>query len=124
MVASQSTILAVTNRLSHHAACRLANLALSSAAPHAIVIDMSRCVEATTAGFARLVLLRRELLRAGRDVRLAGLKGQPGQLFEVHRLAGVLPPIPEPPTVSLPPRKPVTELRLREVTNLPAAAKH
>ncbi|HWP40619.1 MAG TPA: STAS domain-containing protein, partial [Tepidisphaeraceae bacterium] len=56
-----------------------------------IVIDMSQVDEATTSGFARLVLLRRELLRLGRDLRIVGLRDRAARLFEISRLDAVLP---------------------------------
>lgn len=92
MVASKSMIFSATIRLTHEEACRLSDRAVASGA-RSIIIDLSRVVDATTAAFARFVLLRRELLRVGRDVRLAGLHDQPAKLFEVHRLESVLPSI-------------------------------
>lgn len=90
MVAGQSILLAAGENLTHDEACRMASKATSCGA-QIIVLDMSGCDGAQTCAFARLVLLRRELLQAGRDVRLAGLQGQPARLFEVHRLENVLP---------------------------------
>jgi len=95
MVASQSTILPSAGVLSHAEASRLADLATRSSGNPVIVLDLSRCEEASTAAFARFVLLRRALRARGRDLRLAGLRGQPARLFEVHRLANVLPTLPE-----------------------------
>lgn len=97
MVASKSMVFSATIRLTHEEACRLSDRAVASGA-RSIIIDLSRVVDATTAAFARLVLLRRELLRVGRDVRLAGLHDQPAKLFEVHRLEGVLPSIGDLPS--------------------------
>ena len=96
MVASQSTILPAASVLSHAEASRLADLAIGSTTNPVIVLDLSRCEEARTAAFARLVLLRRSLREQGRDLRLAGLHDQPARLFEVHRLEGILPTIPGP----------------------------
>lgn len=97
MVASKSSIFRASQRLSHAESSRLADLALASGA-QAVILDLSHVQDATTAAFARLVLLRREMLLAGRDIRLAGLRGRPSQLFEVHRLQTVLPRISELPT--------------------------
>ena len=96
MVASQSTILPAAAVLSHTEAARLADLAINSSGNPVVVLDLSRCQQATTAAFARLVLLRRSLRESGRDLRLAGLRDQPARLFEVHRLGGILPTLPEP----------------------------
>jgi anti-anti-sigma regulatory factor len=90
MVASQSRILTSADRLTHEEACRLSRLAMQSGA-RTIMFDLSRCLDASTAGFARLVLLRRELLQNGRDFWLAGLRDRAARLFEVHRLEGILP---------------------------------
>ena len=56
-----------------------------------IVIDLSDVREAETAGFARLVLLRRRLLARGQDLVLEGLHGKAAGLHEVNRLERVLP---------------------------------
>src|SRR5688572_18534600 len=77
--------------LSYEDACRLSLLALGEAAGPTVVIDLTRAADATTAAFARLVQLRRALLRAGRDLRLKGLRGRAAHVYEVNRLSGVLP---------------------------------
>lgn len=56
-----------------------------------VVIDLSRADDATTAAFAALVLLRRELLRRGGDLRLAGMRDRTRQVYAVNRLDAVLP---------------------------------
>ena len=96
MVVNESIILRSADRLSHAEASRLAELAEKCRA-QSVVLDLSRCLEATTPAFARLVLLRRHLLQGGRDLRLAGLRGQPAKLLEVHRLDTVLPRISQVP---------------------------
>ena len=95
MAANQPTILVAAKSFSHAEACRLAERA--TRCDQTIVIDLSDCGDASTAAFARVVLLRRELLEAGRDLCLAGLHGQPARLFEVHRLDNVLPQLAELP---------------------------
>ena len=85
---------------SYDDACRVSNAALRSAADNAtasagrrptVVIDLTRAADATTAAFARLVQLRRALLRLGRDLRLVGLQGRAKGVYEVNRLGRVLP---------------------------------
>jgi hypothetical protein len=56
-----------------------------------VVIDFSLAPDATTAAFAALVLLRRQLLAQGRDLRLEGLAGRAYQVYCVNRLESVLP---------------------------------
>ncbi len=100
MVASPSITLRSGQRLSHVEASRLADLAVHCGA-HTIILDLSKCLEATTPALARLVLLRRELLAAGRDFRIGGLRGQPAKLLEVHRLEKVLPCLSDVPRETL-----------------------
>jgi ABC-type transporter Mla MlaB component len=52
---------------------------------------MSGVEEVTTSAFARLVLLRRELRRQGRDLKLVGLRARAEKLYEINRLSQVLP---------------------------------
>lgn len=99
MVASKSTIVPAAQKLTHQEACRLANIAAAAQA-RSIILDLTRTSDASTAAFARLVLLRRELLKSGRDLRLAGLHDRPARLFEVHRLGGVLPRISDAPATA------------------------
>jgi anti-anti-sigma regulatory factor len=85
-------IIHSTAELSHADACRLADWALRCAdRALTVVIDLNRALDAETAAFARLVLLRRALLQRGRDLRLTGLRDRAAMLFEVNRLGGVLP---------------------------------
>jgi hypothetical protein len=100
MVASSTITFRSSQRLSHIEAARLADLAVDCGS-HTIILDLSRCLEATTSALARLVLLRRELLAAGRDFRIGGLRGQPAKLLEVHRLEKVLPCLSDVPHDSL-----------------------
>ena len=79
----------------HHGdANRIYQWALSkttAAAATTIVIDLGRARDATTSAFAHLVLLRRKLLRAGRDLRLTNLRERAARVYEVNRLNNVLP---------------------------------
>lgn len=99
MVTPESIVIRPTGRLNHDEAARLANVAALSKA-RTVIIDMTRVTEATTPGLARLVLARRDLLKTQRDVRIAGLNGQPARLLEVHRLQDVLPLIHQLPVAA------------------------
>jgi len=77
--------------LSHSEACRIAEVALRRSDAETIVIDFERIEDATTSAFARLVLLRRVLLKAGRDLRLVNLRDRAAHLFDIARLESVLP---------------------------------
>lgn len=90
VVPAQMKLTAQGLRFSHAEACRLVSQALEEAARR-IVIDFTRVEEATTSAFAQLILLRRSLLRSGRDLCLTGLRDRTAGLFEVNRLGAVLP---------------------------------
>ena len=113
MVASKCVIFRAGERLSHAEASRLALVAEASGA-QSIILDMSRVLEATTPALARLILLRRELLQRGCDLRLAALRGQPAKLLEVHRLDSVLPRISDLPAE---PRQPQAPRSTRKSTS-------
>ena len=76
---------------SHEEACHVYTVALSRRDAQKVVVDLGEAREATTSAFAQLVLLRRLLLRSGRDLLVTGLRDRAAGLFEVNRLAGVLP---------------------------------
>ena len=77
--------------LSHSEACRIAQVALRDRRARTVIVDLKNVVDATTSAFARLVLLRRRLLQAGRDLRLINLHDRTASVYQVNRLAGVLP---------------------------------
>lgn len=78
-------------RLAHGDAWRVFERALEERRDGTIILDMSGVHDATTSAFARFVLLRRELLRRGRDLRLRNLHGRAAMLYEISRLDSVLP---------------------------------
>ena len=78
-------------RFSYTDACNLAQRVTASSESGSILLDLERATETTTAALARLVLLRRNLLRAGRDLRIAGLSGRAKCLYEICRLSRILP---------------------------------
>jgi anti-anti-sigma regulatory factor len=80
-----------TRLLSHENAQQIYSHALRRPGARLIQIDMSRVEETTTSAFARLVLLRQELRREGRDLHLTGLRDRTARLYEVNRLGSVLP---------------------------------
>jgi hypothetical protein len=92
--AEQIAIVPASGSFSHNDACRIADLAMTPrkhAAPSVVVIDMKNAADATTSAFARLVLLRRLLLKTGRDLRLTNLRDRAMSLYQINRLAQVLP---------------------------------
>ena len=89
----QTTIVTETSAFSHADADRVSHLATSGSTAKRIVLDMARVQEATTSAFARLVLLRKSLLKVGRDLRLTNLHDQAASLYEIIRMREVLPTI-------------------------------
>ncbi len=90
-MAGTTSIIAQVKELSHQAADELCSRVLGGVPTRTVVLDLNQAVDATTAAFARLVLLRRDLLKDGRDLRLCGLKARTAQIWRVNRLSGVLP---------------------------------
>jgi anti-anti-sigma regulatory factor len=92
MIAKQTKIILHAERFSHQDALRIYREALLRARrARTVIIDLGRAKEATTSAFARLVLLRRALRQAGCDLLIIGLRGKAALLYEVNRLASVLP---------------------------------
>ena len=97
MVAQGFEELAIVHdaeEFSHTDACRIFDEAICQglrSGVRMVVVDLKRAADATTSTFARLVLLRRILLRQGRDLRLTGLRDRAAGLYEINRLSDVLP---------------------------------
>lgn len=92
MVASDTRIIAFNNtRLSYTEACEISNQASDVRGHATIRIELDRVVETTTAALSRLIALRCNLRRSGRDLRIAGLHGQAENLYEFNRMASLLP---------------------------------
>jgi len=87
----RATITCNCDKLSYEGACRIADRAAAVGSHKTLRIELDRVVRTTTAALARLIVLRREMLRSGRDLRIAGLHGQPASLYEFNRMASVLP---------------------------------
>src|SRR5947209_8164146 len=94
MTPLQATIMTESPAFSHDEADQISRLATATACTaRKIIIDLARAQEASTSAFDRLVLLRRTLLKSGRDLRLTNLSAQAAALHKVNRLAQVLPTI-------------------------------
>jgi hypothetical protein len=91
MFAAIETIVPSSAQFSHDEAMRVSKLAIAKSAAKWIVVDLKNAAEATTTAFARLVLLRRQLLSSGRDLTLAELSGRAESLYHINRLEDVLP---------------------------------
>jgi hypothetical protein len=87
----QFALVASSQSLSHAEACQIAHAAMGQGRARTVIVDLKNVVDATTSAFARLVLLRRFLLKTGRDLRLINLRDRAANVYQVNRLAGVLP---------------------------------
>ncbi len=72
-------------------AIHIAEQAWRFARPRMVLLDLRRTTDATTAALARLILLRRRLLKAGRDLRIRGLTGRADALYRIARMERLLP---------------------------------
>jgi anti-anti-sigma regulatory factor len=88
---NECAIVPQTHCFAHPDAFRIFADVLGHLAARTVVIDLSVADDATTSAFARLVLLRRELLRMGCDLRIKGLRDRAARLYQVSRLDSVLP---------------------------------
>ena len=92
MVAGNTKTIAFNRtNLSYTDACEISNRASDTGIGATICIELDRVAETTTAALARLVVLRRDLRRSGRDLRLAGLQGRAEHLFEFNGMGTLLP---------------------------------
>ena len=79
-------------RFGYADACRVAEaIGGTGGGPGAVLLDLDAVTDATTAALARLIVLRRNLLRTGRDLHIRGLHGRARGIYEVHRLGPLLP---------------------------------
>ena len=91
MCVDEFALLHTRSRFDHNDIQRIRRAARRGTFARTIVIDLSRVLDATTDAFADLVLLRRELLRDGRDLRLTGLRGRAAEVYNFNRLRQILP---------------------------------
>lgn len=78
-------------RLSYHDACHLAVRLRRHHPGRLILLDLANTCHTTTAALARLVALRRDLLKVGRDLWIVGLSGQAHHLYELTLMRHLLP---------------------------------
>jgi len=86
-----TAVSAPSGQFSHSVADELCSKIRASRPARTVIVDLKEIEDATTAAFARLVLLRRDLLRHGRDLRLKGLRSRAASIWRVSRLNCVLP---------------------------------
>lgn len=91
MLVQEFAIVVSADKFQHVDARRVGRVAMKNWFAQLIVLDLSRARDATTAAFADLILLRRQLLSDGRDLRLSGLHDRAAKVYHVNRLTEVLP---------------------------------
>ena len=79
------------DRLGAADATRIAEQVWRLARAKMVLIDLRGTTRATTAALARLILLRRRLLKCGRDLRIMGLGGRADALYHITRMENLLP---------------------------------
>jgi len=85
------TIKHSPSTFSYKDACELAGLIARGGEPRMVVVDLERTSQTTTAALARLIVLRRNLMETGRDLRVLGLRGRASGLYEINRMGNLLP---------------------------------
>ncbi len=92
MVRSSVTRLSFAKeRLQHADVLDLGRRVCAECSGQVVVLDLRKTRDATTASLAGLILLRRRQIQAGGDLLLLGLRGKAQYLYELLRLAKVLP---------------------------------
>ncbi|HEX8914141.1 MAG TPA: hypothetical protein VF796_17465 [Humisphaera sp.] len=89
--ATRRTVVPKADRFSHEHASAISKWVLNRDQARTVTVDLSHANDATTAAFATLVLLRRALLRDGRDLRVSGLRDRAQFVYSISRLDQVLP---------------------------------
>lgn len=98
MIAAQdSIVICETTSLSHQDAMQVAQRVLSVRKPGQVVLDLPAVREMTTGALAAMIILRRELLRQGRDSRLRDIRDRAAGLYDIRRLHNVLPRLDHDP---------------------------
>ncbi len=72
-------------------ACDIAERITASTGNKITHIRLQGVTDTTTAALARLILLRMNLMKSGRDLQIAGLCSRAKALYEIDKLEGVLP---------------------------------
>jgi len=80
-----------SHSLSYDDARELASKARAAKEGWTVLIDLGGITETTTAALARLVALRRQLRKTGRELRIICPHGRAKHLYDVWRLGELLP---------------------------------
>jgi len=91
VAANHTTIRHEGSRFSYADACQMAARVLAGLTSEITFLQLESVARTSTAALARLILLRRDLLKRGRDLRITGLRGRAKGLYELNRMARLLP---------------------------------
>ena len=91
VAANVATIRHEAKSLSCGDVARLAEQAHGERSAKLILLDLRSTSETSTAALAKLILLRRSLMKGGRDLRVTNMTGGADALYKICRLAGLLP---------------------------------
>ena len=91
VAANVATIRHEAKSLSCGDVARLAEQVHDERSAEMILLDLRSTSETSTAALAKLILLRRSLIKAGRDLRVTDMAGGADALYKICRLAGLLP---------------------------------
>lgn len=85
------TVRCESGYLSYRDAVHIAKDVCSESHLGMVVLDLDATLEATTAAFARLIVLRRRLLSLGGDLHILHLHGRARHIYEINRMESLLP---------------------------------
>ena len=91
VAANIATIRHEAKSLSCGDVAQLAEQAHGERSAGMILLDLRDTGQTTTAALTKLFLLRGQLMRSGRDLRITGLTGEVDGLYSICRLADLLP---------------------------------
>lgn len=91
MVAGAETTIRHGGRCLAYSDVRRIETTITGGREQTVCIDLEQTEEATTAALARLVVVRRDLLKSGRDLRILGLHGHAMNLYQINRMGSLLP---------------------------------
>lgn len=85
------TVRCEASRLSYREAADIAQEVRRGDGCAMVLLDLGQTGEATTAAFARLIVLRSDLRKLGGDLHLVHLHGRARYVYEINRMSDLLP---------------------------------
>ena len=88
-VESRQTVINIENKVFDYCQLKQWQTMIRKGAFVDVCFDLTQVESMTTAAFAFLLIMKRELMRAGGDLHVKGLQGQPKALCRLLKLCGV-----------------------------------